>query len=145
MTGPLAQSPTLGARGGVIGRPPKPPPPNAAKRIEDAAAQGRSLVGVALDMGVAKETLRRWMTEHEALQRAFDTGRERERHELHTLMLRDARDGEKPNVNAMFLLKCRHGYREGDPGEQSSRLTITFNLPGAQSREEFLKTVIADG
>ena len=58
-------------------------------------------------------------------------------------MLRDARDGEKPNVNAMFLLKSRHGYREGDPGEQGNRLNIVFNLPGAMTREDFMKTVVA--
>ena len=58
--------------------------------------------------------------------------------------MRDAREAAKPNVNAFFMLKCLYGFREGDAGEQPSRLNITFNLPGAMSREDFLKTVVSE-
>lgn len=140
----MAKPPTLGARGGVVGRPPKPPPVDAAERIEKFAAEGRSVVGVAVSMKTTREILRRWMSEYPELAEAYDRGKERERHELHQILINNARDGEKPNINAMFILKCRHSYREGDPGEQAQRISVTFNLPGAMSREDFMKTVVPD-
>jgi hypothetical protein len=83
------------------------------------------------------------MVEHPELAEAFERGKERERDELHRILLRDARNGDKPNINAIFLLKARHGYREGDTGEQPSRLHVTFALPGAMSREDFMRTVVS--
>lgn len=142
---PLLNSPTLGTRGGVVGRPRKEPPPDAAQRIEDLTADGRGIVGVAAKLGTTREVLRRWMTDDTTLQEAFDLGRERERYELHKMIHRDAMDGEKPNVNAMFLLKARHGYREGDQGESGARISVTVNLPGALPRDEYMKTVTNDG
>ena len=135
----LVTTPTLGARGGTIGRPRKQPPVDAAKRIEELAAQGRGIVAVALLLGTSRETLQRWMTEDPTLQEAFARGKEAERHDLHQMMIRDARDGEKPNVNAMFLLTTRHGYREGDPGEQPNRVNVTINLPAARPLSDFIE------
>jgi hypothetical protein len=43
--------------------------------------------------------------------------------------------GDGPS--AMFLLKARHGYREGDQSEQSNKIQITFNLPGALTAAEY--------
>lgn len=138
----LLVQPTIGANGAVVGRPRKQPPPDAAKRVEDLAAAGCTVVDLAAALGTTRETLRRWMTENEALQLAFTVGRERERDELHRMILRDARDGEKPNINAMFLLKARHGYREGEPIESGApRISVTFNLPGAMSPDQYMKTV----
>jgi hypothetical protein len=153
MRKPLLESQTVTPSGAVMGRPRKvcppytpreirkQPPPDVCATIEELAAAGGTIVGIAAALKTTREVLRRWMTENPALQHAFDFGRERERHELHSLLVRDARDGEKPNINAMFLLKARHGYREGDAGEQGSRVNITFNIPAALSREDFMKTV----
>ncbi len=140
----LLESPTLTASGAVIGRPRKHPPSDAAQRIEQLASEGRSIIGLAKELGTSKDTLRRWMTDCPELTEAFERGREQERQELHELLRRDARNGAKPNINAMFLLKCRHGYREGDQGEQGSRVNIVFNLPGAMSRDDFIKTITPD-
>src|ERR1700691_6007878 len=97
--------------------PRKYPPKDAAATIERLAAQGFAQVGIAKEFGVAASTLKRWMEEEEALQEAFAVGRETERRELHGLIKRDAVAGKPANANAMFLLKCRHGYREQDsPG-----------------------------
>jgi hypothetical protein len=76
------------------------------------------------------------------LQRAFDEGREKERHALHNMLYRQAM--EKGNATAaMFLLKARHGYREGDQNEAGNRVQILFALPGAMTMEEF--TTIGNG
>ena len=123
----------------TIGRPRwKHPPADAARRIEAFAADGFSKVGVAMGLGVVARTLDKWLDEDATLQEAFARGRERERHALHNLLYRQA--VEKGNVvAALFLLKARHGYREGDQSESTNRVSINFTLPGALSRDEFAK------
>ena len=109
--------------------PRKYPPKDAAATIERLAAQGYAQVGIAKEFGVAASTLRRWMEEDEALQEAFDVGRETERRELHALIKRDAVAGKSANANAMFLLKCRHGYREFD--SPNTKVDVAVNVPQA--------------
>ena len=105
----------------------KYPPKDAAAKIEQLAAQGYAQVGIAKEFGVAASTLKRWMEEDESLREAFDVGREAERRELHGLIKRDAVAGKQANANAMFLLKCRHGYREQDtPG---TKVDVAVNVP----------------
>lgn len=131
----LLDTPKLGSAGGVIGRPRAEPPADAAERIREAAAQGATMVGVGNAVGVSREILKRWMDEDEELREAFDAGRELERHELHNMLSTSAKKGNI--IAAMFLLKARHGYREGDQGEQGNRVNVTFNLPGAMTIEQF--------
>ena len=70
------------------------------------------------------------------LKAAFDQGRERERHSLHNMLYVQATE-KNNSTAAMFLLKARHGYREGDQNETGNRVQITFALPGAMSMEDF--------
>lgn len=120
------------------GRKKKPPPPNIADHVRDLAADGFSIVGIAQRLGTSKDTFSRWLDERPELREAFDQGRETERHALHNLLYRQA--VEKGNATAaMFLLKARHGYREGDQSEQGNRVQITFALPGALSMQDFQK------
>lgn len=106
--------------------PRKNPPNDAAATIELLAAQGYAQVGIAKELGVATSTLRRWMDEDEGLREAFDVGRETERRELHALIKRDAAAGKSANANAMFLLKCRHGYREFD--SPNTKVDVAVNV-----------------
>lgn len=124
------------------GRKPKQPPADAAERIRALAADGFTIVGIAQRMGVAKDTLARWQTDDPALQAAFDQGRENERFALHNLLYRQAIEHGNATA-AMFLLKARHGYREGDQTEHGNRVNVTIALPGAMSLEQF--TAIGKG
>jgi hypothetical protein len=118
------------------GRPRKDPPPNAAARIEALAATGHSMVGIARGLNTSKDIVRRWCEDDPALAEALARGREAERFALHDVLFRAAtEDGNI--VAAMFLLKARHGYKEGDPSGEANRVSITFALPGAMSMEEF--------
>jgi hypothetical protein len=126
----------LSPKGNVIGRPRKLAPPDAAPRIEKAAADGASMGGIATTLGIDQEILRRWIDEDPALKEAIDRGREAERHVLHSGLVQAAHSGNI--VAAMFLLKARHGYREGDQGDTANRVSITFNLPGALKPEQFM-------
>ena len=136
MRRPLAETPALTAGGKTVGRPRKHPPPNAATRITELAADGFSVRGVAMKLGVSHEILNRWLAEHAALKEAFEVGREMERHTLHNALYRLATEqGDK--IAAMFLLKARHGYREGGQGDQANRVSINFTLPGAMKPDAF--------
>lgn len=92
----------------------KHPPANALAEIERLAAQGYAQIGIAKHLNVSRSTLKKWMEEDESLQEAFEIGRETERRELHSLLVQSAVQGKPANANAMFLLKCRHNYREFD-------------------------------
>ncbi len=125
----------LTANGKPLGRPLKVAPADADMRAEKAAADGSSIAGIASTFGVSKEVFTRWLEERPALKEAIDRGRERERHVLHSGLVKAAKKGNI--VAMMFLLKARHGYREGDQGEQANRVSITFSLPGAMKPEQF--------
>ena len=92
----------------------KHPSKDAAEVIERLASQGHSLIGIAKAFKVSSHTLRRWLEENETLQEAFESGREVERQALHALIVQSAAAGKGPNVNAFFILKARHGYRDFD-------------------------------
>lgn len=131
MTAPITHRPLRKA-----GRKPINPPADAAERIRDLAADGFSVIGVSHRMGVGKDTFNRWLDENPELREAFDHGREAERHALHNLLYRQAM--EQGNATAaMFLLKARHGYREGDQTDTAGRVAIQINLPGALSLQQF--------
>ncbi len=107
-----------------------------APQIHALAATGFTKRGIARHFGVANETFVRWLEEDEVLQEAFTQGREAERQSLHNVLYKLAIE-DKDKVSAIFLLKSRHGYREGDQAEQSNRVAITFNLPGAMTAEQY--------
>lgn len=122
--------------------PRKNPPHNAAEEILTLAATGFSLVGIGAHFRISEETLERWFDDYPALRQAFKAGREKERAALHNVLYTQA--VEKGNIiAAMFLLKSRHGYREGDQSEAANKVAITFNLPGALTPEQFKLAKVA--
>jgi hypothetical protein len=120
-----------------------PPFPNFVMipQIIALASTGFTKRGIARHFQVTEPTLNRWFDEDETLHDAFLQGRESERQALHNVLYKLAVE-EKDKVSAMFLLKARHGYREGDQQEQANRVSITFNLPGALSADQY-KTIEA--
>lgn len=111
-------------------------PVNTADRVCALAADGFSMIGVAASLGVGKDQLAAWFERDPALKEAFDRGRENERRALHNKLYRLAM--EKDNASAaMFLLKARHGYREGDQSDQAGGVSINIALPGAMTLQQF--------
>ncbi len=113
----------------------KDAPENAAEEIGKLAATGFSKRGIASHFGVGLAVLQRWIDEDDTLQEAFNVGRDQERYSLHNALYRKAMNGD--SVAAMFLLKARHGYREGDQADQANKVSITFQLPGAMKMDEY--------
>lgn len=120
----------------TAGAPRKVAPPDAADVIREACATGASKTGVCMALACSIDVLNRWMDEDLALAEAFAHGRERERQALHNMLYLQATEAGNATA-AMFLLKARHGYREGDTGDQANRVSINFSLPGAMSLKDF--------
>lgn len=118
----------------------KKPPADAAKKLLAMSADGVNKKGLAYGLGTTVETLNKWLELHPELQQAIDQGREREHKALHNALYKAAVEGGNVTA-AIFLLKARHGYREGDQGEIANRVSINFQLPGAMRLEDFTKDV----
>ena len=100
----------------TTGRPRLMPPPDALAIIKRATSTGASKRGVAMALGVDGSVLNRWLDESPVLQEGFEQGRENERQTLHNVLYDCAVAGQGKDslIAAMFLLKARHGYREGE-------------------------------
>lgn len=128
------------ANGRALGRPRRQPSADAAKRVEELAAQGLPKSAIALALNVNRHLFNRWLDEREDMAEALLRGREAERHALHNKLFEAAMKGKGRDalLAAMFLLKSRHGYIEGtevDGG--ASRVTINFALPGATKPDQY--------
>ena len=112
-------------------------PPNWVRdRIYNCAATGWTKRGIARSFDVTPQTFDRWLEDYPSLAEAFQNGRDGERQTLHNVLYTLAVN-DKDKVAAMFLLKARHGYREGDQSEQANRVAVVFNLPGAMTPEQY--------
>lgn len=119
-----------------IGRPSKRPPADAVERVRELSAEGHSTVGIAQQLGVGRKTFDKWRTEFPDIEEAYREGVERERYTLHNVLVEKAKGGNI--VAAIFLLKARHSYREGDQSDQAGRVSVNITLPGALSMEKFV-------
>ncbi|PBS11940.1 hypothetical protein CMZ82_12445 [Lysobacteraceae bacterium NML93-0792] len=96
---------------------------------------------MARRLGVGVATLKQWMDDDDRLRAAYDEGIEEE-HQFLIAALKKQID--KSPTPAIFLLKTRHGYVEGDRAEQANRVQLTFNIPAAPTREEWLQARVID-
>ncbi|MGY0503820.1 hypothetical protein [Luteimonas sp. e5] len=114
------------------------PPKGAAEKIERWASEATGVKAIARRLGVSLETLNTWMDRHPELRDAMDAGREAEHLMLYNALLKHL---DKSPTPAIFLLKTRHGYREGDQSEVANRVSINFTLPGAQPMATYTATL----
>ena len=126
----------------IAGRPLKPCPPDALEVITAACAGGATKTGVAMALGCSVLVLERWLSEQPELKDALIQGREKERQTLHDVLTNAAKGGNI--VSAIFLLKARHGYVEGQQENQANRVSVTFNIPGATPLDKFNNSMVID-
>lgn len=118
----------------------KKPKADAAEVIYKLASEGHSILNITKALGVSKELFYLWKEQYPELEEALQLGKEKERHDLHNALYQSAMNGNV--TSAIFLLKARHGYREGDQSDQANKVAITFNLPApAQSVDDYMRTV----
>ena len=115
---------------------PKKLPAGVATKVRRWAADATAMRVVARRLGITERTFRSWMDLFPELQAAWDEGVEEEHQMLYKALLKHL---DKSPVPAIFLLKARHGYREGDQTETINRVSITFDLPGATPLKAFMK------
>lgn len=128
-----------------MGRPKKNLPRNWREAIAPAVEAGATLADVAHVLDVSVDTVRRWRDEAPEFREALAEGKRVEEkalvNRLHEIAMSDASTAA---ASAMFLLKTRHGYREGGPAEgEAPRLSITFQMPAALDPLDYARVVNA--
>jgi hypothetical protein len=116
-------------------------PKGALENVKRWASESASKGAIARRLGMDHKTFRVLMEQNPDLKAAYDEGVETEHHELVSALKRQMHNSPVP---AIFLLKTRHGYREGDQSELGNRVSVTFNLPGAQSLDAFRRGTIIE-
>lgn len=118
----------------------KKPKANTAQVVEELASQGHSILNISRALGISKELFYVWREQYPDIETALQHGKEKERHDLHNALYQSAMKGNV--TSAIFLLKARHGYREGDQSDIANKVAITFNLPAAsQNVDDYMKNV----
>ncbi len=131
------------AQGGPLakGRPRSEIPVDAEQRIRALAAQPYTFTGVAMKMQTNTKTLRRWLTENEHLQDAYDAGQA----ELESALMNKIYQASSKNwVAALALGKVRFGWREGEQRDAGTRVNIVFSLPGAMQPAQYVEQLSND-
>lgn len=121
--------------------PPSKPPRGTPDKVRRWAADSVPMKVMARRLGVGVPTFKRWMEENERLQAAYDEGVEEEHQSLIASLRSHMASSPTP---AIFLLKTRHGYREGDQTGQANKVQITFSLPGAATKEQWAQARVID-
>jgi hypothetical protein len=124
-----------------IGRPEKLPPGDAHKIVLKLAARGCNETTIAYGLGIGVKTWRKWKKDHPELLEALELGRAREHDKLFGVLYRKAIKGD--TIAAMFLLKCRHNYKEGSTTfvEDNRRIQIGIILPQSLTPEQYQQIV----
>lgn len=114
--------------------------------IELLSANGHTQIMIARALGITSRTLMRIRKRDARVQDAYDHGLGLNQVELVSILMSRARSGGKDAaISAMFLLKTKHAFREGELPRDSGRATnVTINLPGALSPEQYMQRLQID-
>ena len=113
--------------------------PPALDIIRNMARLGHPTPSIAATLGVSRETLNQCRKRQPEVEEAFAEGLGGLEHELVHSLLEAARKGQV--AAAMFLLKCRHGYRETGQTDSAPKVAVQINLPGAMDERAYMKMV----
>ena len=114
-------------------------PKGGLEKIRDWASHGHSERDIARALGMSASTWTRIKDENPEAQDALDEGRSVEHLALYGRLYQKAMDGDI--VALLFLLKCRHGYRETLDITQSNAVQVIFAIPGALDPAEYAKLI----
>lgn len=108
--------------------------------VRELAAKGNSLRTIARETGIRWGTFLKQRKLDEELEEAIQSGRGQEHDALFGRLYGIATQskGKEAVTACIFLLKCRHGYRElGDLPDAQPRVSVQITLPGALSLEQY--------
>lgn len=109
------------------------------KIVEELAARGVAEATMAKALRMGKDAFRAAKNRDPAVQEAIDRGRAVEHDKLVGILHEQAMAGQY--VPAMFLLKTRHGYREGEQVGVNVKIDTggVLVVPNKMTMEEFLE------
>lgn len=113
----------------------KEPEPGDAQQIYRLAAAGHGTRSIAAKMQIGKGTFYRWLKDHPEIKEAYDAGMGHEEQELLSGLRTLLKYGNA--AAGIFLLKSRHGYREGETQVADNRIQVQLTLPAALSSEQY--------
>ena len=111
------------------------------EKVRRWASESASKGAIARRLAMDHKTFRVLMEQNPDLKAAYEEGVEEEHQMLVSALKRQL---DRSPVPAIFLLKTRHGYREGDQTELGNRVSVTFNLPGAQPLDVFKREQVIE-
>jgi len=120
--------------------PMKTPTEDDLAQIRRLAAKGHGTYSVAEYLGIARATFDRWRRDYPEVAEAWHRGLEEEEHLILGQLLKILKDKQNP-IPGIFLLKSRHGYREGESNQADNRVQIQVTLPAALQKEEYQQLV----
>lgn len=113
--------------------------PDGYRIIEELASRGCSEVTIARALGMSQDTWRREKSEDPKAVEALERGRAVEHDSLVGKLYESAMKGNV--VAALFLLKARHGYREGHTIEHQQNVRVTLELPAALDPNTYARVI----
>lgn len=122
-----------------MGRKKKTLPTNGLQTIRDLAERGVKETDIAKALGISFPTWQRIKEENEVARETLEEARQIEENKLFGMLYEKAMKGD--STAAMFLLKTRHGYREGAEVVSANQVNVKITLPGSLNPDEYLKEV----
>ncbi|MCE7796024.1 hypothetical protein LWE61_05545 [Sphingobium sufflavum] len=110
--------------------------------ITDMARGGHPTSSIAAALGMSARVFRECRKRQPEVEEAFAVGLGGLEHELVHTLLAQARKGNV--VAAMFLLKCRHGYRETGQTDSAPKIAVQINLPGALDERAYANLIASE-
>jgi len=106
------------------------------KKISRLAERGVNETDICKALDISFPTWKRLKEEDEQAMQALQEARRKEEAEL-VGVLYEAATVDKNLTAAMFLLKARHGYKEGADQRQAQQLNVKISVPGAMNEDEY--------
>lgn len=110
--------------------------------ISELAGRGVSEGLIAKALGMSQDTFSRIKRDDNNAVEALTEGRAIEHDALFGTLYEAAKAGNI--VAAIFLLKCRHGYREQVDLTPQNTVQITFQIPGALAPDQYTRLINQD-
>ena len=119
----------------------KEPPHDVLEIVEKACANGCTVEQIAGALGVNRKLFGEWRERYPEIEAAMTAGRAVEHDALVGALFKAATREKGPNlVAAIFLLKARHAYREGE-APVNNTVSINFMLPKSLTPEQYAAKV----
>lgn len=111
--------------------------------IADMARNGHPTTSIAGALGMSGRVFRECRKRQPEVEEALAEGLGGLEHELVHSLLSAARKGNV--AAAMFLLKCRHGYRETGVNDAAPKIAVQIILPAAMEERTYTRMIEGEG